>query len=397
MKVGVPLVAGGLVLAGFTSASMAGASTSSRAIPTYTLAYEGPLSGGYQALGLNMKYGVQWAVSKWNQTAGRKFSLKAIFLDDQGDPSKSPTEAHVATSNKNVVGVVGPAFSGATLAAQGVYGPAMMPLVSPSATNPPLGTAAENPHKNFFRIVADDGVQGPADGRYVVQKLKIKKLYVITDGQTYGAGLASQFSSAAKAAGATVPATNTLPPTSQCGGTQSTSEYSTIASLVGSAGLVFYGGYYCDAAILISQLRQQGYHGKFMSGDGTDDPHFVSQSTPTSAANGSYLTCACAQVAPTTAANKQFITGYEKFSHHQLPGTYSAEAYDSTNTFIAAMNAILAAHHSITRANIVAQLHKLVYKGLTKTIKFRAYGDIAGSAIYVNQVIKGKIVQLGLE
>ena len=94
---------------------MAGAPNRPRALPTYTLAYEGPLSGGYVALGLNMKYGVQYAVYKWNQTKGRKFNLKAMFLDDQGDPSKAPTEAHIATGNSHVIGVVGPAFSGATL------------------------------------------------------------------------------------------------------------------------------------------------------------------------------------------------------------------------------------------------------------------------------------------
>lgn len=395
MKAGVPLLAGGLVLTG-VSVAQAGATTRPHAVPTYTLAYEGPLSGPYVALGLNMKYGVQYAVYAWNQTKGRKFNLKAKFLDDQGSPANAPTEAHIAVSSSSVVGVVGPAFSGATAAAQAVYGPAHMPLISPSATNPPLGTAAGNPDKNFFRVVADDGVQGPADANYVVKKLKIKKVYVINDGSTYGAGLAAQFATTAHNDGATTN-TNTLPTTSACGGSAATSEYSTIASLVGSAGLVFYGGYYCDAALLQSALHQQGYHGKFMSGDGTDDPHFVSQSSPTSAANGALLTCACAQIAATTPADKKFINGYKKFSHNQAPGTYSAESFDATNTFIAAMNELLAGHKHITRAAIVGQLHKINIQGLTKPIKFRAYGNIAGSAIYVNQVKNGKIVQLGLE
>jgi hypothetical protein len=34
---------------------------------------------------------------------------------------------------------------------------------------------------------------------------------------------------------------------------------------------------------------------------------------------------------------------------------------------------------------------------MTKVIKFQANGNIAGSAIYVNQVKNGVIVQLGLE
>ena len=37
------------------------------------------------------------------------------------------------------------------------------------------------------------------------------------------------------------------------------------------------------------------------------------------------------------------------------------------------------------------------YMGLTKTISFKANGNIAGTAIYVNQVQNGNLVQLGLE
>jgi hypothetical protein len=51
----------------------------------------------------------------------------------------------------------------------------------------------------------------------------------------------------------------------------------------------------------------------------------------------------------------------------------------------------------ITRASIVAELHKITYKGITKVVKFQKDGNISGSAIYVNEVKSGKVVQLGLE
>jgi DNA-3-methyladenine glycosylase I len=53
--------------------------------------------------------------------------------------------------------------------------------------------------------------------------------------------------------------------------------------------------------------------------------------------------------------------------------------------------------NAVTRAKIVAELHKISYKGMTKTVKFQSDGNIAGSAIFVNQVKSGVIVQLGLE
>jgi branched-chain amino acid transport system substrate-binding protein len=400
MKAGVPLVAGGLVLSGLGGAAMAGAAThpSAAKVKTYTIAYEGPLSGGNQALGLNMLYAVELAIAQWNAHKGDPFKLTAVQkLDDQGDPTISPTEAHIAVSDAHTIGVVGPAFSGATEASQAVYGPAHMPLVSPSATNPLIVTSY-NPDHNFFRVVADDSVQGPADANYVVKTLKFKSLYVVDDASSYGLGLAQAFNAQAKTDGAST-TTNEADGTTGCSaGTGSPTEYPPLASEIATAkpALVFYGGYYCDFALFTSALRTAGYTGKIMSGDGSDDPHYVAETSPSSDANGTYLTCACSAVG-TTAADKAFTTGFKHYSKGVAPGTYSPESYDATNTLISAMVAVLKAHKPLTRPNVVAELHKITFHGLTKTIHFLANGNIAGTAIYVNQVQAGKIVQLGLE
>lgn len=398
MKAGVPLVAGGLVLSGIGGAAIAGASVHQNAVHTYKIAYEGPLSGGNAQLGLNMVYSVELAIAQWNAKKGDPFKLAIQKLDDQGDPTLAPTEAHLGVSSATTLGVVGPAFSGATLAAQAVYGPAHMPLVSPSATNALLVTPAENPDHNFFRVVADDSVQGPADANYVVKTLKYKNVYVVNDGSTYGSGLAAQFAATAHTDGAAV-ATNTADGTTGCSaGTGSPTEYPPLAATIAasSAKLVFYGGYYCDFALFTAALRTAGYTGKLMSGDGSDDPHYVSETSPKADANGTYLTCACAAVG-SSKADKAFTKGFEKYSKGVAPGTYSPESYDATNTLIQAMVNTLKAHKPLTRSNIVAQLHKITYNGLTKKIHFLADGNIAGNAIYVNQVKGGKIVQLGLE
>ena len=202
MKAGVPIVAGGLVLSGIGGAAIAGASVHQNAVHTYKIAYEGPLSGGNAQLGLNMVYSVELAIAQWNAKKGDPFKLAIQKLDDQGDPTLAPTEAHLGVSSATTLGVVGPAFSGATLAAQAVYGPAHMPLVSPSATNALLVNPVENPDHNFFRVVADDSVQGPADANYVVKTLKYKNVYVVNDGSTYGSGLAAQFAATAHTDGA---------------------------------------------------------------------------------------------------------------------------------------------------------------------------------------------------
>jgi branched-chain amino acid transport system substrate-binding protein len=356
--------------------------------PTYVIGYEGPLSGGNLQLGLNMVFSVELAINQANASGKLPFKLKLAKYDDQGDPTISPTQAQSAVANKKLIAIVGPAFSGATAAAEPYYKAANVATVSPSATRVTLATSGWN---NFFRVVADDGVQGPADADYLVKTKSFKSVYVVNDGSSYGSGVASAFATAATADGATV-TTATVSGTAQCSdGTGSATEYSGAATQAvhSGASALFYGGYYCDLGLFLGALSSAGYTGTIMSDDGSDSPALILSTTPASAANNVLLSCACAE-STNTAFNKAF-QALSNFS--ASTATYAPEAYDATKVIIAAMKAV----KKITRAAVVAELHKISYKGITKTVKFQKNGNIAGSAIYVNQVKNGKVVQLGLE
>ncbi|MDE3065572.1 MAG: branched-chain amino acid ABC transporter substrate-binding protein, partial [Acidobacteriota bacterium] len=343
--------------------------------PTYVIGYEGPLSGGNQQLGLNMVFAVQLAINQANASGKYPFKLQLKTYDDQGDPTISPTQAQAAVANNKLVAIVGPAFSGATAAAEPYYNAAHIATVSPSATRVTLASSGWN---NFFRVVADDGVQGPADANYLVTKKGFKTLYVVNDGTAYGAGLASAVATQATSDGATV-TTATVPGTSQCqNGSASATEYSAAATqaVASKASALFYGGYYCDLGLFLGALASAGYTGTVMSGDGSLSPALITGTTPSSAANGVLLTCACA-----SSTNSAFNKAYENLSNFSAANaTYAPEAYDATNAIINAMKHL----KKITRAGIVSELHKLAYKGMTKVVKFQSDGNIAGSAIFVN-------------
>lgn len=365
-------------------ASASGASSK----PTYVIGYEGPLSGGNQQLGLNMVNAVQLAINQANASGKLHFKLKLAVYDDQGDPTVSPTQAQAAVANRKLVAIVGPAFSGATAAAEPYYHAAHIATVSPSATRVSLATGGWN---NFFRVVADDGVQGPADADYLVKTKGFKSVYVVNDGTSYGAGLASAVAARATSDGATV-STATVPGTSQCqNGSASATEYSAAATqaVASHATALFYGGYYCDLGLFLGALSSAGYSGTVMSGDGALSPALIQGTTPASAANNVLLTCACA-----SSTNAKFNAAYKALAHFSAANaTYAPESYDATNAIINAMKSL----KKVTRAGIVSALHRLAYKGMTKVVKFQKNGNIAGSAIFVNKVEGGKIVQLGLE
>ncbi len=399
MKAGVPLVAGAVVLSGFSGAAFA-AKQPNTTKPTFAIAYEGPLSGGNAQLGLNMAYAVQYAINQANagksQFGALPFTLKYVAKDDQGSATLSPTDAEELTSNPAVIAVVGPAFSGATKAAEPTFSAHNLATVSPSATNTALALSGWH---NFFRDVADDSIQGPADANYVVQKLHVTSLYVSNDASTYGEGLAAAFAAQATKDGAKV-TTGPFPGTSQCSdGTASPTQYPDDAATVVSAKpqLLFYGGYYCDLGLLVGALSKAGYTGKVMSGDGSDSTALISGTNPPSASNGVYASCPCA-VLGTTKADNAFANGFKKLAKFPV-GIYSGEAFDATNAIIAELQILSktsAGTAAITRINVVNGLHKIVYHGLTKVVSFQANGDIAGADIYINQVVNGQLVQLGL-
>jgi branched-chain amino acid transport system substrate-binding protein len=189
-----------------------------------------------------------------------------------------------------------------------------------------------------------------------------------------------------------------VPGTTQCtAGTGSVSEYPAAATKVKSSGAdaVFYGGYYCDFALFAKALRSAGYTGQLFSDDGSLDPHYVS-GAGTTVAQGTLISCPCQDLTTSTGASS-FVSQFKALAGFPI-GTYSGEAYDATNTIIDAMKVLAGMHGagSITRAEVVQELHAISYKGLTKTLKFQANGEVAGTAVFVYKVgTDGKITEVG--
>jgi branched-chain amino acid transport system substrate-binding protein len=386
----------GVIAATSLAACGSSKSSSGSSGSSYTIAYEGPLSGGNQQLGLNELYSVELAINQANAGTSAfgklPFTLKFTKQDDMGTADGAPTAAQTLIADSSVVAVVGPAFSGATKAAEPYFSQADLATVSPSATNPALATSG---WKNFFRVLADDNAQGPADAEYLGKVVKATSVYLVDDASSYATGLATAFKGAAAANGLTITA-ETAPGTTQCqAGNGNVQQYAALSAKVKSANpsAVFYAGYYCDLALFAKALRSAGYTGTIMSGDGSDDPTYIKQAGA-SVAEGTLLSCACAELA-TTGAAATFASGFKALAGFSA-GTYSGEAYDATNAIISVMKQLATSGQKITRSAIVTGLTSVDYQGLTKTVKFTTGGNIAGTAVYVNKVENGVIDQLGL-
>jgi branched-chain amino acid transport system substrate-binding protein len=343
-----------------------------------------------------MSYAVKLAVNQANAgTTFGKLPFKLAFAqeDDQGTDTAAPAAVAKVLQISNLIAVVGPAFSGATAASEPAYSRAGIATVSPSATAPTLATSGWH---NFFRVVADDNAQGPADALYMGKTAGLKKVYVVDDASTYAAGLAKAFVNAAPGQGLTVVKHDTAPASSQCvqGSSGNVQQYGPLAQKIAASGAdgVFYAGYYCDFALMAKQLHSAGFKGQLVSDDGSNDPNYVKQAGA-SVANGTLISCAC-QETITSPGFTAFAPAFKAVAGFD-PGTYSAEAYDAANSIIAVMKAKGA---SVTKQDIIDGLHApgFSYKGISKTVKFASNGNYGGSAVYMYQVKNGTIKQIGL-
>ena len=371
---------GGGGLGGGNTASSSGGSGGTT--PTYTIGFEGPLSGANAQLGINEEYGVELAVDQANADSSLGFKLQLTKSDDEGDPAKSPAAATTLIQDPNMLGVIGPSFSGSTLAVGAKYSAAGLTFITPSATNATLQTQH---FSTFHRIVPNDNVEGSQGADWLARK-GVKKLFVLQDLSAYGKGVGDTVAKQARADGISV--------TEQGLDGTSTKNYNPIAQTIvaDNPQAVFYGGYDAQAALLAKALAGAGYKGIAVGGNGIKSSVFTQQSG--TAGYGWYMTCGCqdATVAPEA---KTFASAYQaKFN--TPPSTYSPEAYDATNALIQAIKTA-AASGTPTRASVLAAVNAIDYKGITTEVKFQSDGDIVATAQTVNlyQDQKGNIVELG--
>lgn len=374
-------------------AAGAGNASATTAKPEYTIAYLGPLSGGNSTLGTNMETSVKLAVVQANKgkTFG-KLPFKLVFMpvDDEGLAGPAPAAAKQLVEDTAVVAVVGPAFTLDTEAAEPVFASAHLATVSSSATAPQL---TAHGWTNFFRVVADDNTQGPADAAFVAKELHLKSVYSVDDGSQYGAGIANAFDQEASALHVEVQH-QTAPGTTICGaGNGNADQYGPLSVKIvkSKAQLMFYGGAFCDLVLFVKALRSKGYKGRLMSDDMSLDPHYAAE-LGNAAADGTYLSCACADLTDNK-ADVAFANAFLKLSGNPS-GQWSPESYDAANTIIDVLKTLGPGH--ITRAAVIKGLRKVAYKGLTKTVHFQADGDMAGPSVYLYEIENGRAEQVGL-
>jgi branched-chain amino acid transport system substrate-binding protein len=376
IKGSLAVVTAAAVAFGLTSVPAASA-----AVKTYTIGYQGPLSGGEASTGIDEQNAVKYAI-KLFEAKNKGFKIKLVSIDDQGDPAVAGTVAPGVASNKNVLGVVGPAYSGATIASLPYYKSVNMALISPSATRVSLTdpTSPDFGGPIFHRVVGKDDLQGPALAKYATAGVKAAKVFVFDDQSAYAVPLRGFVEAGLKkVSGASVVGGDSVPNT--------TTDFSpTIAKIATSgANVVIYTGYYSQAAVFIKQLRDSGSKAVFAGGDGVFNQEFPKLAG--AAAEGSKVT----GVGGLGGISAKVEADFKK-KMGVSSGVYSVESFDAANILLSGIKA-----GKTTRVKMLAYVK--AYKGKSisgNTIKFDANGDISYGLFAGFTTKNGVLVNTGI-
>ncbi len=354
-----------------------------------TVASDLPVSGSDASDGVPTANGAKLAVTQANRNKLLGGCTVTYLADDDSsvatgkhDPTVGAQNISALGGNPAVVGVVGPFNSNVATSEMPIANKAGLVLISPSNTNPGLTIVGGDPTIDtaslrpsgaitYFRVCTTDIGQGHGLATTALGKLKSKNAYVFDDQETYGKGLADQFSKFYTAGGGTVVKRQSLPGNT----TDFKAELTTATSL--KADLVFFGGTSSNGGgIIRAQMTSVGLNANYEGGDGIVDDEFFTEAG--AAGDGAYGTIAAPD--PTKLASAaQFVTDY-KAAYNTDPGAYSANAYDAMNIILAAAKKVITANGgkiptSGLRSSVRAAVAQTDYNGAIGHTTFDSVGD----------------------
>jgi branched-chain amino acid transport system substrate-binding protein len=347
-----------------------------------------PQSGELSALGLGIKNATDLAVNQANEKCAVKgYKLAVQAEDDQKNPQLGAQAATKLASTPNVVGVVSTLNSSVSQSVQPILDQAGILQISPANTNDTLTkgedfeSAPKRPYKTYFRTCTVDSLQGPYAADYLVEKAGKKNVAIITDGLTYGEGLADTFTKRAEEKGAKIV-------TRQKIGEKDTDFSSVIAAVKPfKPDAVYFGGQYPQAGPLSKQLAGAGLNIPVMGGDGVFDDNYIKLGGK----DGDLATSVGAPTEKLDSA-KAFVDAYGKAGYKEGFSAYGAFAYDAANAIIGSVATTIGDKEwsDSMREDLVKNVGEYNAEGATGKVSFDEFGDSTNKVLTVYQVTGGK-------
>ena len=324
----------GVAACGGDDSGDSGSGSGSKSLTIYSSL---PLQGDSRPQSQSVVNGEKLALKEAGNKAG-DFEITYKSLDDataatgKWEPGQTSANARTAAQDKSTIAYLGEFNSGASAISIPILNEVGILQVSPSNTAVGLtraqGAEKGEPDKyypsgkrTFGRVVPADHIQAAAQVTYQ-KDVGCKKTYILHDKEVYGAGLATQVVSAAKAQG--------LETTGNQGIDPKAANYRSLATEVKDSGAdcVFYGGITQNNAVqLFKDLHADNPDAKLFGPDGVAESAFSEKIGP-SVEKVTYVTNPTLDPKLYPESGQQFFKDY-KAAYGKNPEPYAIYGYEA--------------------------------------------------------------------
>ncbi|BDP42012.1 branched-chain amino acid ABC transporter substrate-binding protein [Deinococcus aetherius] len=332
-------------------------------------------------LGQEQVIGARFAEKFLNARGGINGTpIKLVFQDAAGDENSAINAFQNLITKENVVGIVGPTLSQQAFAADPIAERAKVPVLGPS------NTAKGIPQIGEFvaRVSAPVAVVAPNAIKQALKlDPKIKKVAVLyAQNDAFSTSETGTFQETAKAQGLNVATVQKFQTTDTDFTTQVT------AVLNADVDLVIVSGLAADGGNLVKQLRQLGYKGLIIGGNGLNTSNIFSVCQRY--CDGIIIAQAYSPAQP-SAANQVFVKEY-RAQYKKDPPQFAAQAYAGVQVMVEALKA-LDRKKKLAQwdlGELRAALNKQILAGKYNTplgeLRFEKDGEIIQKDFYVAQI-----------
>ncbi|MFN8472846.1 MAG: ABC transporter substrate-binding protein [Anaerolineae bacterium] len=327
--------------------------------------------------------GAQIAEDYFNQHGGiNGRPVKIVFQDTAGDEAGTINAFNQLINNDKVVGIIGPTLSQQAFAADPIADKAGVPVIGPS------NTAAGIPQIGDYisRVSAPVSVVAPNAIKAALKNSPDVKNVAVLFAQN-DAFSKSETGVFQKTITDTLKLNLATVQTFQTTDTDFTTQVTNV--LNNKADLVVISGLAADGGNLVKQLRELGYKGPIVGGNGFNTPNIFPVCKDK--CDGIYVAQAYSPDAP-GAMNEAFRAAFKAKQQGKDPGQFSGQMFAGVQVFIEALQALDKAGKLQTTdlAKLRSDLNKQVLSGKYDTplgtISFTPEGEINQQQFYVAQI-----------
>jgi branched-chain amino acid transport system substrate-binding protein len=292
--------------------------------------------------------------------------VNLVEIDDQGDPAVAAVVSQTAAQNSDLIGLIGPAYSGATRVSCPFYRASNIPMISPSASNSVLTDSASPYYCGdvFHRMSSYGEKEGFAIAKLAIKDISAPRVYVVSD---------SAEGSTVSLATHTINALNSVSNSVVVGyqAHQNTSDYTSLIAAIYNAqpNIIVYTGYGWNGSILLKQLRDAGVNSVFVGSSSLySDPNFEVRNYVGSGVRVVGFP-SLNEVNPVMASDYRRVIGSE-------PGIFAVETIDAMNVLLNGINSGV-----VTRTQLLSYINS--YSGIGvkgSNLRFNSFGDLNGNS-----------------